>query len=120
MQTAASVHALYLEIGRGIHRLRTQRRPKMNQDELAEVVGLSRASIANIERGHHRVQLHVLYDIAMALEVQPHDLLPHSDRQESPTMVPADLSKELNPTERVAIDRLLKSIPSGESNRGKP
>lgn len=120
MQTVAGVDALYLEIGRAIHQLRKQRHPRMSQDELAEVVGLSRASIANIERGHHRVQLHVLYDIANALEVQPHDLLPHSDRQDSPTKVPADLSKDLNPRERIAIDRLLKSIPSRDPSRGKP
>lgn len=116
----AGVDALYREIGRGVHRLRTRRQPRMSQEALAAVVGLSRASIANIERGHHRVQLHVLYDIANALDVQLHDLLPHSDRQDTtPTMVPEDLRKELNPRERVAVDRLLKSIPTREHNHGR-
>ena len=102
------VDALYREIGRAINQLRLQRRPKMSQKTLAESVGVSRASIANIERGHHRVQLHVLYDIATALDVEPHDLLPHADRMDDVSRLPEDVRKELTPRERTAVDRLLQ------------
>lgn len=113
------VDALYRELGRAIHQLRTQRNPKMSQKALAGAVGISRASIANIERGHHRVQLHVLYDIATALDLEPHDLMPHPDRQDRPTRLPEDVSKELNPRERAAVDRLLRSVPNRETTNEK-
>jgi transcriptional regulator with XRE-family HTH domain len=90
----------------------------MSQQTLAEAVGISRASIANIERGHHRVQLHVLYDIAMALEVELHDLLPHPDHQV--VQLPEDVKKELNPRERAAVDRLIRSGTTGVTGNEKP
>ncbi len=50
---------------------------KLNQAELASRVGLSRASIANIERGRQNVLLHHACDIAAALGLsQVGDLLP--------------------------------------------
>jgi transcriptional regulator with XRE-family HTH domain len=112
------VSALYQEIGRAIYQLRNQRSPRMSQKALADTVGVSRASIANIERGHHRVQLHVLYDIATALDVEPHDLLPHSERGQS-TNLPDDVSKELSPKERAAVDRLLRSGKKRETSDEK-
>jgi transcriptional regulator with XRE-family HTH domain len=53
-----------------------RRQLKLKQSELAGRVGLSRASIANIECGRQNVQLHHAYDIAAALGVQVADLLP--------------------------------------------
>src|SRR5690349_14631997 len=114
------VDAIYREIGRVIHQLRDRRNPKMSQKMLAETVGVSRASIANIERGHHRVQLHVLYDIATALDVEPHDLMPHPDRQDRQTHLPEDVKKDLSPRERAAVDRLLGPRPRGETTNEKP
>lgn len=50
---------------------------KLNQATLAARVGLSRASIANIERGRQNVLLHHACDIAEALGLsQVGDLLP--------------------------------------------
>lgn len=110
------VDGIYREIGRAISQLRSTRKPKMSQQMLAEAVGVSRASIANIERGHHRVQLHVLYNIAAALDVEPHDLMPHPESQEQPTSLPEDLSQKLTPRERAAVDRLLRSTPRETAN----
>src|SRR5690349_11139285 len=89
---SAAPSAIYKRVGQAISRLRQKRRPrKMSQQELATTVGVSRASIANIEQGRHRIQLHVLYDIAAALELEPHDLLPHIQGDRSGPSLPEDI-----------------------------
>lgn len=85
----------------------------MSQQALAEAVGISRASIANIERGLHRVQIHILYEIAAALDVAPHDLLPHPNRSQAESRIPADIAKELDLKERIGVDRLLRDRNDG-------
>ena len=64
----------YEALGRAIRERRTAKR--MTQRELAENVGLSRASVANIERGRQSVLVDHLIRFAAALEVRPTDLLP--------------------------------------------
>ena len=98
---------LYRHIGERISNARQQRSPKMSQQSLARAVGISRASIANIERGHHRVQIHVLYDIATTLNLDPVDLLPNIQNG-TRSSLPPDLSKDLSPKERAAVGRLLQ------------
>jgi len=55
----------------------------LNQQELGSAVGLNRTSISNIEKGRQRVALHMLFEFAAALRVEPESLLPaldgHSD-----------------------------------------
>jgi transcriptional regulator with XRE-family HTH domain len=48
----------------------------VTQQQLADQAGLTRSSIANVEAGRQRVPLHVLAAIALALKVEPQDLLP--------------------------------------------
>jgi transcriptional regulator with XRE-family HTH domain len=48
----------------------------LNQAEIGTAIGLSRASIANIETGRQRIPIHHLYRLARALRVDVHTLLP--------------------------------------------
>ena len=52
----------------------------MTQDRLGTLVGLSRTSITNIEKGRQHVSLHQLYRIADVLGVTPDMLLPPTPR----------------------------------------
>lgn len=48
----------------------------MNQDVLADTLGISRVSLINIEAGKQRVPLHVLVDICECLNINLNDLIP--------------------------------------------
>jgi len=74
---------LYKTIGGAIRR----RRKKMDwtQGELAGRVGISRASLANIETGRQSIVVHQVYSIAAALQLEPTDLLPPSTKRTSHT-----------------------------------
>lgn len=67
--------ALYRAFGNLVRRHREQRED-MTQEKLGQIVGLSRTSITNIEKGRQHVALHQLYAIAEALRVPPDTLLP--------------------------------------------
>lgn len=65
---------LYWEIG---FRIRTARDAiGISQSVLGRRAGLSRVSVTNIELGKQRLPLHVLYQIAVAMGIEPHRLVP--------------------------------------------
>lgn len=94
---------------------------KMTQNDLASQAGLSRASIANIERGHQNVALHHLYAIAKALNVSDvSDLLPSlkavTASREGEVMMPT--SETLSETSRVRVNDLIrKALKQGDQKR---
>jgi transcriptional regulator with XRE-family HTH domain len=67
---------LYADVGRRIRAARE--RCGMTQDALATIVGLSRTSVTNIERGRQKLLLHTLNRVAAALRMQIAELLPVS------------------------------------------
>lgn len=69
----AAITNLYKAIGANIAAARQQRGAR--QSDLADSVGLTRASIANIERGEQRIQVHTLIACAQALNLDPADLI---------------------------------------------
>lgn len=77
MATTTVPEVVYAEIGRRIEFLRTDRR--VSQSDLARRLRhpLTRAAISNMESGRQRILVHVLLEIADALEVDPRELLPH-------------------------------------------
>jgi DNA-binding XRE family transcriptional regulator len=66
---------LYQQVGDRIKHLRTM--VSLTQEQLADAVGLSRASIVNIEKGRQHPSLHLLFQIAECIQVNAHDLIPN-------------------------------------------
>ncbi|HEX5566724.1 MAG TPA: helix-turn-helix transcriptional regulator [Streptomyces sp.] len=64
---------LYAALGQRL--LAARRRRGVTQQELADAVGLTRASVANIEAGNQRIQVHTLIAAAQALGLDPAVLL---------------------------------------------
>jgi DNA-binding XRE family transcriptional regulator len=81
------VDALYRAFGT-LMRLRREQRPNpLSQEKLGHLVGLSRTSITNIEKGRHHIMLHQLLAFARALKVRPEALSP-KDRRRGAGKVP--------------------------------
>jgi transcriptional regulator with XRE-family HTH domain len=75
----ASYRDLYRQVGSLIA---SNRRGKYTQSSLAKKLGLSRSSVANIERGEQTIQLHSLFRVAEVLRVSVSNLIPESPRFE--------------------------------------
>lgn len=62
--------ALYSAVGRKIREARERSNPRLSQDKLAKRLGISRASIVNIEAGRQHAPLNLLWNIAQLLNVE--------------------------------------------------
>lgn len=106
---------LYTEVGRKIRHYR--RGLHRTQQQVAARVGLSRASLANIESGHQWVRLHHLYAIADALDLDsPSVLMPPLKVEAPPTDVTElPLPREgLTDKQRQEVLRLLSGVLGGQ------
>mgnify|MGYP000662715749 CR=1 FL=1 len=73
MMTDEKQQEFYQTLGDIISRVRGQK--GMTQAELAQHLGMSRASIVNIEKGRQRPALHIIWEIARLCELNPTELL---------------------------------------------
>lgn len=80
MLSRAQESALYRAVGDRVQRLRSMN--GLTQEDLADLIGLSRASIANLEAGRQRVPLHHLFAIAAKVSASVADLMPCLDELE--------------------------------------
>lgn len=64
----------------------------LSQQEFGSRVDLSRASIANIERGEQGISLEQLYAFSKALNTTPENLIPQFQRQDLDTLSAGALS----------------------------
>jgi transcriptional regulator with XRE-family HTH domain len=117
--------SIYRHIGTVVRKGRRKYKPRLTQEALAQRIGISRASLANIETGRQSVLVHQLYALAAALDLAPADfLLPASDpglRAEWELVLPDDLK----PLQKNQIARLLADTQAGpsrdeEDSRAKP
>jgi transcriptional regulator with XRE-family HTH domain len=70
------VEGLYAAVGRKIRAARDRATPNLSQDKLATRLGISRASIVNIEAGRQHAPLNLLWKIAELLGVELTTLIP--------------------------------------------
>jgi transcriptional regulator with XRE-family HTH domain len=110
--------SIYEHIGEVIRTRRKALKPRLTQEGLAQRVGISRASLANIETGRQNVLVHQLYAFAKALNLSPGDfLLPANDtgaRAEWSELLPDDLK----PQQKDQLARMLADSPA-EPSRDK-
>src|SRR4051794_475801 len=77
---AAISQRVQVAFGAGLKAARKSKSERrINQDDLAEGLGVTRTSVSNIERGRHRVFLDQVYIAARQLGVEVTDLLPGMD-----------------------------------------
>jgi len=76
---------------------RARKSRSLTQREVADLVGVSRVTLANIEGAKQNVQLAQVYSIAHALDVAPGDLLPSASELEhlKSAQTPEDTFKNL-------------------------
>lgn len=79
---------LYQHVGGELRRLRLK--ANLKQEELAIRIGVSRASIANVEAGKQAIPLHLLVAIARTLETNLDALLPTAKAKIRPRKMPSE------------------------------
>lgn len=93
------VEALYKAIGRKIRDARGRLTQRLSQDKLAKRLGISRASVVNIEAGRQHAPVHLLWKVAHALDTDLVMLIPRRA-----DLVANDTVVELNDTMRRQIE----------------
>jgi transcriptional regulator with XRE-family HTH domain len=85
---------IYRKVGRKIRQARERSSAKLSQDALARRLGISRASVVNIEAGRQRAPLHLLWQIADLLGTNLTLLIPSREELLAPTNR-VELEKEM-------------------------
>jgi transcriptional regulator with XRE-family HTH domain len=83
----------YRELGANIRKLRRKR--ELSQEELANLVGLTRTSLTNIEKGRQHPPLHMFCDLVEQLKVDFSELLPRPATIKAPSDIEALAGKQV-------------------------
>lgn len=103
---------VYARFGRRLSRSR--KKAGLTQEKLAASIGISRASVANIERARQHVQLHKVYAIADALEIDITDLLPAVPKPKTPLPVDERHLEQFSVKESQFLKRIVLPRPSAK------
>ena len=82
-KAAPQYFAFYNQLGENIQKYRQRR--KLSQERLANIVGLTRTSLTNIEKGRQHPPLHTLCEILEQLKVDISDVLPRTTAINEPS-----------------------------------
>jgi transcriptional regulator with XRE-family HTH domain len=88
----AGIEEFYALVGSKVRSARLA--AEISQEFLANKVGLTRSSVANLEAGRQRIALHLFAAIAYALNKDPCELLPERSRSHRMSII-GDLEEEL-------------------------
>jgi transcriptional regulator with XRE-family HTH domain len=120
MPNALDFKAFYRDLGEVIRGRRDVL--GMTQADLAARIGLTRASIANIETGRQNLLLHQLIQLAKALELEPEHLLPQVATRSAANREAVLGRDDLSIKQKMQVYRLYEtSVPrlSGKPTRDK-
>jgi transcriptional regulator with XRE-family HTH domain len=67
---------LYVELGKRVQQLRRMQSPLMSQAQLAAILGLTRTSVTNLERGTQKITLGTLYRLCETFGKPVAEILP--------------------------------------------
>ena len=111
---------LYRRLGRTV----ADRRGKLGltQRDVAERLGLSRASLANLESGRQRIMVHQLFALVNTLKLESIlDLVPETWVPSAPLPDLEVSGTDLTPKERSSVEHLVASaIPADKSVKSAP
>ena len=107
----------YRELGR---RLAARRKGiDATQAEVADHLGASRASVANIEAGRQKLQVHQLYDLARALRIEDLAQLIPTQVAASPEQTSLDPRHDVSAVQRAQIEGMLRSAVASARPRAR-
>lgn len=107
---------LYRQLGRKIAARRDELH--LTQAQVAVHLGLTRASLANIESGRQRIMLHQLFRLVHALELKSIlDLVPSDWVFEDELKAPAFHGSAMNQREESSVHQFLRKALAPEKNR---
>jgi DNA-binding XRE family transcriptional regulator len=125
------VEELYGAIGRKIRAARERSTPRLSQDKLAKRLGISRASIVNIEAGRQRAPLHLLWKMAQTLKTELTMLIPQraellaidtvvelNDKMRKQIEIEANGNATLKRSLTNIVGRLLTTIETDQTRKG--
>lgn len=111
--------AFYKWLGEQIKKAR--KNANLTQEDLAKQLSLSRVSVANIEKGKQKIQIHTLIETAFYLKMSFEDLYRRSlEALKFDSTIESRIIREVDPKNLVGINNLKNLISETISRNLKP